>query len=39
MTEVVQTPRESHAVQADVSKLLHMMVDSVYSTKGCFYEN
>ena len=36
MTVVDETQRESHAFEADVAKLLHMMVHSVYSDKDVF---
>ena len=36
MTIVDETQRESHAFEADVAKLLHMMVHSVYSDKDVF---
>jgi molecular chaperone HtpG len=36
MTAVDETPSESRAFEADVAKLLHMMVHSVYSDKDVF---
>ena len=36
MTVVDETQHESHAFEADVAKLLHMMVHSVYSDKDVF---
>ena len=36
MTVVNETQHESHAFEADVAKLLHMMVHSVYSDKDVF---
>jgi molecular chaperone HtpG len=36
MTAVDETQRESRAFEADVAKLLHMMVHSVYSDKDVF---
>jgi len=36
MTTVDETQRESRAFEADVAKLLHMMVHSVYSDKDVF---
>ena len=36
MSEVSEAPRESHVFEADVTKLLHMMVHSVYSDKDVF---
>ena len=36
MTIVDETQHESHAFEADVAKLLHMMVHSVYSDKDVF---
>jgi molecular chaperone HtpG len=36
MTAVDETKTESHAFEADVAKLLHMMVHSVYSDKDVF---
>jgi molecular chaperone HtpG len=34
--ETAETPVENHAFEADVSRLLHMMVHSVYSDKDVF---
>ena len=36
MTTVDETKQESRAFEADVAKLLHMMVHSVYSDKDIF---
>jgi molecular chaperone HtpG len=36
MTDVEQTKNETHAFEADVAKLLHMMVHSVYSDRDVF---
>ena len=36
MTAVHQTKNETRAFEADVSKLLHMMVHSVYSDRDVF---
>ena len=36
MTSTASPPPESHAFEADVSKLLHLMVHSVYSDKDVF---
>ena len=36
MTTVDETKKESRAFEADVAKLLHMMVHSVYSDKDVF---
>src|SRR5690349_19171647 len=36
MSEVAEGSRESHAFEADVAKLLHLMVHSVYSEKDVF---
>lgn len=36
MTTIAEKPKEQHAFEADVSRLLHMMVHSVYSDKDVF---
>jgi molecular chaperone HtpG len=36
MTTTIDQPREEHAFAADVSRLLHMMVHSVYSDRDVF---
>lgn len=35
-TTTAGTPAESHVFEADVARLLHMMVHSVYSDKDVF---
>ena len=39
MSAMYDTVPESHAFEADVAKLLHMMVHSVYSDKDVFCVN
>ena len=36
MTDTLDRPTESHAFQAEVSRLLHLMVHSVYSNRDIF---
>ena len=36
MTETLDRPTESHTFQAEVSRLLHLMVHSVYSNRDIF---
>ena len=36
MSVINQTKKETHAFEADVAKLLHMMVHSVYSDRDVF---
>ncbi len=36
MTDTIDRPTESHAFQAEVSRLLHLMVHSVYSNRDIF---
>lgn len=36
MTDTIDHPKETHAFQAEVSRLLHLMVHSVYSNRDIF---
>ncbi|MDK9698332.1 MAG: hypothetical protein OEL76_18310, partial [Siculibacillus sp.] len=36
MSDTIDRPTETHAFQAEVSRLLHLMVHSVYSNRDIF---